>query len=220
MQWKPCCLGSSPWSFQGSLAGFWGAARQVLFLGAPGPSPRPQPQDPGEGLLGAGVDEVGAGRGAEGFPVPAAKGREAVHGHEAFVSLPPAGRDTSAGGQGRPSALGRRGCPRPVTPTRPGSVIDLTSGLLEELPRAPDPLRSPPGLSALAHHRLSAYCRPCAHFTDELRLRPCSKQESASCQRPGWCIPVQWPQGCGLFRQQRVTLPWWRLTSGFLLCGN
>lgn len=123
MQWKPCCLGSSPWRFQGSLAGFWGAARQVLFLGAPGPSPRPQPQDPGEGLLGAGVDEVGAGCGAEGFPVPAAEGWEAVHGHEAFVSLPPAGRDTSAGGQGWPSALGRRGCPRPVTPTRPGSVI-------------------------------------------------------------------------------------------------
>lgn len=53
-------------------------------------SDRPQLQDTGEGLLGTGVHEVGAGGGAEGLPVSAAKSREAVHSHEALVTLPPA----------------------------------------------------------------------------------------------------------------------------------
>lgn len=50
-----------------------------------------QLQHPGEGLFGAGVDEVRARSGVEGFPVPAAKGGELVYRHEALISLPPVG---------------------------------------------------------------------------------------------------------------------------------
>lgn len=77
-----------------------------------GTSAGPEPQHPGQRLLGAGVDEVGAGRRAEGLPVPAAEGGEAVHRHEAFVALPPAGET------GEPQARGR-GRGRPV----PGSHL-------------------------------------------------------------------------------------------------
>lgn len=126
--WKQRCLGSSPHpkKSQGSLGGFWGALRWVLFQG---PSPRPELQHPGQGLLGAGVDEVGAGCGAEGLPVPAAEGREAVHGHEAFVPLPPAGETRERRGRDA-SAPGTDGRPEPgclwggeQLPARPGCSL-------------------------------------------------------------------------------------------------
>lgn len=77
-------------SFSGEVLGY---GEVGPIPGSLGPSPCPQLQHPGQRLLGAGVDQVGAGSSAEGLPVPAAEGREAVHSHEAFIPLPPVGRD-------------------------------------------------------------------------------------------------------------------------------
>lgn len=85
-------LSHSPEVF-GVPGGVLGCGHAGLAPGVLSPSPRPQLQHPGQRFLGAGVDQVGAGRRAEGLPVPAAEGWEAVHGHEAFIPLPPVGRD-------------------------------------------------------------------------------------------------------------------------------
>lgn len=137
--WTPCCPGSSSQWFQGFSDGILGTARQVVSLGSPGPSPRPEPQHPGEGLLGAGVDEVGAGRGAEGLPVPAAKGWKAVHRHEAFVPLPPVERYISLG-----MGYAHAGWPAPAARRRGAAAC--TSGLLPHLMAPTPPAGSQPSV--------------------------------------------------------------------------
>lgn len=52
----------------------------------------------GKGLLGTGVEQVGALCGVKCLPVSAANGGEVVSCHEAFIALPPAWERQSAGG--------------------------------------------------------------------------------------------------------------------------
>lgn len=84
----------------------------------------PEPQHPGQGLLGAGVDEVRAGSRAEGLPVSAAERGQAVHRHETLVPLPPAGQHREHGarrGGGLP--CGHPGPPGPVS--SPGLCVSV-----------------------------------------------------------------------------------------------
>jgi hypothetical protein len=94
-----------------------GPAHSVSTPGGLHPSACPQPQDPGEGLLGAGVDEVGAGRSVKGLPVPAAEGREAMHCHEALIALPPVREKSQL-----LVALGQRLIPARASPGLPTSL--------------------------------------------------------------------------------------------------
>lgn len=118
------------------------------------PSPRPQLQHPGAGLLGAGVDEVGAGRRAERLPVSAAEGREAVHGHEAFRALPPAGDAASAGTLSRPA-------PAPALPQAPQRLISSPD---------PAPGRHPPQRAGGTWRR--SWCFQKVHCRGRARASP------------------------------------------------
>ena len=107
---RVCGSGSHNFSHLSHSPEVFGVPGRVLGCGhaglAPGalsPSPCPQLQHPGQRFLGAGVDQVGAGCRAEGLPVPAAEGWEAMHGHEAFIPLPPVGRDAISFQSGTPA---------------------------------------------------------------------------------------------------------------------
>lgn len=104
--WKPQLLPGLSYSPEalGVPGEVLGCGHVGLAPGALSPSPRPQLQHPGQRFLGAGVDQEGAGRCAEGLPVPAAEGWEAVHGHEAFIPLPPAERDAVSFQAGTPAS--------------------------------------------------------------------------------------------------------------------
>lgn len=108
----------TPAEFQGFSGGLLGCGPAGLLPGSR-PSHSPQLQHPGQRLLGAGIDQVGTGRRAEGLPVPAAEGREAVHRHETFVPLPPAGETLSARGQGS----GRQTVPLLALPPHPFPIL-------------------------------------------------------------------------------------------------
>lgn len=206
----------------------------MVSLGTQGLSACPEPQHPGEGFLGAGVDEVGAGCSAEGFPVPAAKGWEAVHSHEAFVPLPPAGETCQprgrARGEGLHLLLARRGeaacisglLPHPMAPTPPFCAPLLWAWRggaswpqLHKLPRY-----NQSWARSLQRGKLRTEVRP-VHDPAAPHIHPGScpqpRLPSGQPQREGWGRKGSWrfngltagPSGCPPTRAQTHTVPTW-----------
>lgn len=180
----------TPAEFQGFSGGLLGCGPAGLLPGSR-PSHGPQLQHPGQRLLGAGIDQVGTGRRAEGLPVPAAEGREAVHRHETFVPLPPAGETLSARGQGS----GRQTVPLLALPPHPFPIP--TRPPPASLPRHVSPHPTPHWFQSwgAGPGGASPSCRQGARLEGECAVR----DPAAARGHPGFhpCPECPWDGGWG-----------------------